>query len=149
LPSLAVMIGCALAVGWRPSAGVGHAALGFLLLQPFGFALGWIGALIGLLARSPQAADALSMLPAFLLGFVSNVFVDPARMPGWLRGAAEWNPMSTVVVAARRLFGTDNATVTTTVWPQLHPILATVALTAAVLAVCAPIAVRLYTKRVR
>jgi ABC-2 type transport system permease protein len=70
-------------------------------------------------------------------------------MPGWLRGAAEWNPMSTVVVAARRLFGTDNATVTTTVWPQLHPILATVALTAAVLAVCAPIAVRLYTKRVR
>ena len=103
LPSLAVMIGCALAVGWRPHSALGSTVGAFALLSLFGFAMGWVGAAIGLLARSPQSADALSMVPTFLLGFISNVFVDPARMPIWLRVIADWNPMSAVVAAAREL----------------------------------------------
>jgi hypothetical protein len=54
---------------------------GFALLALFGFAMSWVGALTGMLVRSPQAADGLSMLPAFVLGFVSNVFVPPAGLP--------------------------------------------------------------------
>jgi ABC-2 type transport system permease protein len=101
LPGLVVMISCGLLVGWRPEAGLGHAVAGFALLSLFGFAMSWIGALIGMVARSPQSADGLSMLPAFLLGFVSNVFVPTAGMPTWLRVFAEWNPVSAVVAAAR------------------------------------------------
>jgi hypothetical protein len=88
LPSLAVMIGCGLAVGWRPHGGLGSTIGAFALLSLFGFAMGWVGAAIGLLARSPQSADALSMVPAFLLGFISNVFVDPPACrlgSGWPR----------------------------------------------------------------
>jgi ABC transporter DrrB family efflux protein len=147
LPSLIVMIGCGLAVGWRAHAGVGNAVLGFLLLQLFGFAIAWIGVVIGLIARSTEAAQALSGMPTFLLGFVSNVFVDPARMPTVLRVVADWNPMSTVVVAARHLFGTSQPA--SDVWPQAHPIIATIVMCGAVIAICAPIAVRLYTTRVR
>jgi ABC-type multidrug transport system permease subunit len=136
-------------VGWRPEAGLGDAALAFLLLQLFGFAMGWVGVLVGLLVRSPEAADGISMLPAFLLGFVSNVFVDPERMPVWLRTVAEWNPMSAVVAASRKLFGTAQGAATRGVWPLAHPVITTVAVTALVLAVCAPLAVRRYARMAR
>jgi ABC-type multidrug transport system permease subunit len=65
------------------------------------------GTVIGLYARSTQAADVLSTVPSFVLGFVSNVFVNTANMPAWLRAFANWNPMSAVVAAARSLFGTS------------------------------------------
>jgi ABC-type multidrug transport system permease subunit len=41
----------------------------------------------------------------FPIGFLANVFVSPATMPGWLGAVAEWNPLSATVSAARELFG--------------------------------------------
>jgi ABC-2 type transport system permease protein len=149
LPSLAVMIGCGLLVGWRPEAGLGHTVAGFALLWLFGFAMSWIGALIGMVARSPQSADALSMLPAFLLGFVSNVFVPTAGMPSWLRVFAEWNPVSTVVAAARQLFGNTAAGPASGAWPLQHPVPVTIGMTVLMLAVLIPVSVRLYSRRAR
>jgi ABC-2 type transport system permease protein len=146
LPSLAVMIGCALAVGWRPEAGLGDAALAFLLLQLFGFSMAWVGVVIGLYAKGPQAADTIAMLPAFLLGFLSNVFVDPARMPSWLQPFARWNPMSAVVASARQLFGTTQGATVHGVWPLAHPILTTIGMSVLFLAVCVPVGVRRYTR---
>lgn len=146
LPSLAVMIGCALAVGWRPGAGVGDSALGFLLLQLFAFSMAWIGVLIGLYAKGPQAADGISMLPAFVLGFLSNVFVDPARMPDWLRPFAQWNPMSAVVASSRTLFGTTQGAPVHGVWPLEHPIVTTIAMSVLILAICVPLGVRRYNR---
>lgn len=146
LPSLAVMITCALVVGWRPGAGLGHAVAGFALLSLFGFAMSWVGALIGMLARSPQAADGLSMLPAFVLGFVSNVFVPTAGLPTWLRVVAEWNPLSAVVAAARQLFGTPQGG-TAGVWTLQHPVVTTLAMGMVLLAVLVPVTVRRYVRR--
>ena len=146
LPSLAVMITCALAVGWRPEAGIGDAVLGFVLLQLFAFSMAWIGVVIGLYARSPQAADAISMAPAFLLGFLSNVFVDPARMPSWLRPFAQWNPMSAVVGSARTLFGTTQGVPVHGVWPLEHPIATTIVMSALILSACVPVSVRRYVR---
>ena len=146
LPSLAVMIACALAVGWRPEAGIGDAVLGFVLVQLFAFSMAWIGVVIGLYARSPQAADAISMAPAFLLGFLSNVFVDPARMPSWLRPFAQWNPLSAVVGSARTLFGTTQGVPVHGVWPLQHPIAATILMSVLILSVCVPVGVRRYVR---
>jgi ABC-2 type transport system permease protein len=146
LPSLAVMITCALIVGWRPDAGLASAVAGFALLSLFGFAMSWVGALIGMLARGPQAADALSMLPAFVLGFVSNVFVPTAGLPAWLRVVAEWNPLSAVVVAARQLFGTPEGG-RAGVWTLQHPVLTTLGMGLALLAVLVPVTVRRYVRR--
>jgi ABC-2 type transport system permease protein len=149
LPGLVVMISCGLLVGWRAEAGLGHAVAGFALLSLFGFAMSWIGALIGMVARSPQSADGLSMLPAFLLGFVSNVFVPTAGMPSWLRVFAEWNPVSAVVAAARQLFGNAQASQVSGVWPLEHAVPVTIGMSVLLLAVLIPVTVRLYARRAR
>ena len=146
LPSLAVMITCALIVGWRPEAGVPSAVAGFALLSLFGFAMSWVGALVGMHARSPQAADALSMLPAFVLGFVSNVFVPTAGLPAWLRVVAEWNPLSAVVGAARQMFGIPQGG-PAQVWTLEHPVVTTLAMGLVLLVVLIPVTVRRYTRR--
>jgi ABC-2 type transport system permease protein len=147
LPSLGVMIGCALLVGWRPDAGLASAVAGFAMLALFGFSMSWIGALLGMIARSPQSADALSMLPAFLLGFVSNVFVPIGGLPAWLRVFAEWNPLSAVVAAARQMFGTPQAA-TGGSWPLQHPVPVTIGMGVLLLALLIPVTVRRYSRPV-
>jgi ABC-2 type transport system permease protein len=149
LPALAVMISCALIVGWRAEAGLGRAVMGFLLLQLFGFAMSWVGIWLGMVARSTQSADTLSMLPAFLLGFISNVFVPTQDMPTWLRVVAEWNPLSAVVAAARQLFGTTQGGAVPDVWSLQHPIPTTLGMGLLLLAIFIPLSVRLYTRRSR
>lgn len=149
LPSFFVMIGCAVIVGWRPEAGLGRAVLGFLMLMVFGFAMAWVGVWLGMIARSPQAADVLSMLPAFLLGFISNVFVPTQGMPAWLRVVAQWNPLSAVVAAARELFGSTQGGAEPHVWSLQHPVPTTLAMAVVLLAILIPVSVRMYTYRAR
>ncbi|GGS94465.1 ABC transporter permease [Nonomuraea spiralis] len=94
---------CGLAVGWRPATAQG--ALGAVaLLLLLRFALLWAGVYLGLLARDPGAAVAIQTME-FPIGFLSNAFVAPATMPGWLGAISEWNPLSSTVAAARELFG--------------------------------------------
>ncbi|MFI7695894.1 ABC transporter permease [Nonomuraea sp. NPDC049655] len=94
---------CGLAVGWRPaSAGGALGAIGLLLLLRF--ALLWAGMYLGLLTREPGAVVAIQTLE-FPIGFLSNAFVAPGTMPGWLGAISEWNPLSSTVAAARQLFG--------------------------------------------
>ena len=45
----------------------------------------------------------VSMLVLFPLTFLSNVFVDPSTMPGWLQAFVEVNPISLLVTATRQL----------------------------------------------
>jgi len=149
LPSLVVMICCGLAVGWRAENGLGAAVAGFALLALFGFAMGWVGSVIGLYAKSPQSADVFAMVPAFLLGFVSNVFVNTANMPAWLRAFANWNPMSAVVAAARSLFGTTQGVPEPSVWSLQHPVMTTLGMSVLLLGVMVPLAVRRYSRAVR
>ena len=149
LPSLAVMICCALVVGWRAENGLASAVAGFALLALFGFAMGWVGSVIGLYAQSPQSADVFAMVPAFLLGFVSNVFVNTANMPAWLRVFANWNPMSAVVAAARTLFGTSQGVPGPPVWSLQHPVVTTVGMSVILLGVMVPLAVRRYSRIAR
>jgi len=149
LPALVVMVSCGLIVGWRPEAGIARAVAAFAILQLFGFAMAWVGALIGMAARSPQSADVLSMLPSFLLGFISNVFVPTTNMPAWLRVVAEWNPLSTVVAASRQLFGTGEGGPVPDVFSLQHPVAVTIGMALVLLAVFIPLTVRIYTRRVR
>jgi len=144
LPAFVIMIGCALMVGWRPHAGIGNAVAGFALLMLFGQACAWLGAYIGVLARSTQAAETLAMLPTFLLGFVSNVFVDTSRLPSWLRVMANWNPLSALVAASRKLFGNEAGPAPSGVWTLQHPIVASLLLSVLMLGLFVPLALRRY-----
>ncbi len=149
LPSTAVMITCALVVGWRAENGLGDAVAGFAVLALFGFAMGWVGVVIGLYVKSPQSADVFAMVPSFLLGFVSNVFVNTANMPAWLRVFANWNPMSAVVVASRTLFGTSQGVPEPSVWSLQHPVVTTLGMSVILLGVMVPLGLRRYSRAVR
>ncbi|TQJ87037.1 ABC transporter permease [Streptomyces sp. SLBN-31] len=131
-----------LAVGWRVEGGVFEAvgAVGLLLL--FRFAATWIGIFLGLLTRNEEAAGQLGGA-TFLLPLLSSAYIPTAGLPGWLRTAAEWNPISAVATALRDLFG--NAPVPTGgAWPVTHPIAGSLAWCLVLIAVFMPLAVRRY-----
>ncbi|MFE0522663.1 ABC transporter permease [Streptomyces sp. NPDC058954] len=131
-----------LAVGWRVEGGVLEAvgALGLLLL--FRFATTWIGIFLGLLTRNEEAAGQLGGA-TFLLPLLSSAYIPTDGLPGWLRTAAEWNPISAVATALRDLFG--NAPVPTDgAWPVTHPIAGSLAWCLVLTGVFMPLAVRRY-----
>ncbi|NED85726.1 ABC transporter permease [Streptomyces sp. SID11233] len=103
--TLAVTSLCGLLVGWRITGSVADAVLAYLLVLLFAFAMSWVGAAIGLLARSVEVAQSAGLIWLFPVTFVSSAFVSTHTMPGPLRSVAEWNPVSATATAVRGLFG--------------------------------------------
>ncbi|WP_329135874.1 ABC transporter permease [Streptomyces sp. NBC_01476] len=130
-------------VGWRIHHGVPKMLGAFLLLLLLGYAFSWIGALIGLTVRTPEAATSGGLIWLFPVTFVSNAFVDPSGMTPWLRHVAEWNPFSATVQACRVLFGNPGA-VQSSAWPMEHPVWASLAWSVVIIAVFRTLAVRKY-----
>jgi len=97
---------------------VGEAIGGYAIVLLFSFAMSWIAATIGLAVRSVEVAQAAGLIWLFPVTFVSNVFVPLSSMPSWLQPIAEWNPVSTVALAIRTLFGNVPAGVA----PGRHPV---------------------------
>ncbi len=143
--SLAVMAGCGLAVGWRIHDGAPRAIGGFALLLLFGFAMSWVGAYFGLVAKSLQAAQSLPMIWLFPVVFVSNAFVPTQSMPEPLETVAEWNPVTAVAAGARELWGNPNPFSGEGSFPAEHPVLLSVLYSLAILL----IALTLCTRRMR
>ncbi|MER6913718.1 ABC transporter permease [Streptomyces sp. NPDC000594] len=143
--TLIVLAGVALLVGWRTHTSFGEVLLGFLLLLLLGYAFSWIGALIGLSVRTPEAATSGGLIWLFPLTFISNAFVDPSQMPSFLRHVAEWNPFSATVQACRRLFGNfPPGYETPDAWPLQNPVLASILWSVLILVVFRTLAVRKY-----
>ncbi|RIJ71229.1 ABC transporter permease [Nakamurella silvestris] len=138
---LAVLVGAGLALGWRWHNDLGSAGAAFGLLLLLRFAVLWIGVYIGLLARSPEALSPVQIL-IWPLGFLSNVFVRPESMPGWLGALATWNPLSATAAAARELFGNPGWGGDT--WPAQHAVLMAVLWPLVIIAVFLPLSVRAY-----
>ena len=77
------------------------AGIGLLLV--FALSLSWAWTTLGLVMRTPQAVMSTATVVLFPLTLASNVFVDPATMPGWLRAFVTVNPVSHLVDAERGL----------------------------------------------
>ena len=71
-----VLIVVAVLVGWRIHNGVPKAIAAFALLLLLGYAFSWIGALIGLSVRTPEAATSGGLIWLFPVTFVSIAFVS-------------------------------------------------------------------------
>ena len=142
-----VVAGVGLAIGWRIHSSVADAAAAFGLALLFGYAFTWLGAFLGMILRSPEAAQQMGFVLFLPLTFVSNAFVPTQGMPGWLQPIAEWNPMSALAAAARSLFGNPNPAASVQAWPMQHPELAVIGWSAVLLAVFAPLAVHLYRRK--
>ena len=145
--TLLVLAIVALIVGWRTGSAdptnAGRILAGFGLLLLLGYAFTWIGALIGLSVRTPEAATSGGIIWLFPVTFVSNAFVDSSQMTPWLRHIAEWNPFSATVQACRELFGNPGV-VQSDAWPMQHPVWASVMWSVLIVAVFRTLAVRKY-----
>jgi len=101
---LAIMLAVGILVGFRFSTSVGEVVLGLVLVLFIGYAFSWVFAFLGLVAKSPESANAYGFTVLFPLTFVSSAFVPVASMPSWLQPIAENNPFTIMVNAARALF---------------------------------------------
>lgn len=100
--SLAVVIGVALLIGFRPTADlVGWiAAIGVLAMITL--ALTWLTVALGLASKNVEAASNLPM-PLMLLPFLGSGFVPTDSMPVGLRWFAEYQPFTSVIETLRGL----------------------------------------------
>ena len=136
-------------VGWRPSTGFAKIGLGFLFLLFFGYALSWIGALVGLSAKDFRVVQNVSFLVTFPLTFLSNAFAPTTGMPKALQWFAELNPVSTMVAACRELFGLENQFgVTAGTYPSEHPLVTSLFYIILIMLIFVPLALRKYRKSV-
>ncbi|MGW3213302.1 ABC transporter permease [Streptomyces parvus] len=99
----AVMLSIGMLIGFRPEGGVLGVLAGVALLIVFSFAFSWIWTMFGLLLRSEKSVMGVSMMVIFPLTFLSNVFVDPKTMPGWLQAFVNNSPVTHLSTAVREL----------------------------------------------
>jgi ABC-2 type transport system permease protein len=142
---LAVMGIAGYAVGWRPSGGLLNIALGFLFLLLFGYALSWVGVLVGLSAKDARVVQNVSFIVTFPLTFLSNAFAPTTGMPRALQYFAEWNPVSTMVAACRELFGLENQFgATAGSFPSENPLITSLFYMVVIMVIFIPLSLRKY-----
>lgn len=145
--SLVIMSLTGLLVGWRIRGSVVDAIAGFALLLLFAYAFSWVMALVGLLVPSQEVVNNASFLVLFPLTFIANTFVPSDNLPGPLRIFAEWNPISSVTLATRDLFGNiPIGTPEPTAWPLQNPVIYSLIWVAIIIAVFAPLTVAQYRR---
>lgn len=118
LLGMAVVIGIAIAIGFRPNATAGEwlAAAGLLTL--FVVAITWLSVALGLKSPTPEAASNAPM-PLVLLPFLGSGFVPTGSMPTVLRWFAEYQPFTPIMETVRGLLlGTPigNSAAIATAW---------------------------------
>jgi ABC-2 type transport system permease protein len=147
---IALMSLCGLAIGWRIRDGLAAAALGYLLLVAFAFAMIWVGVLLGSLVSTPEGVQGIGFGVLFPVTFMASTFVPTETMPAALRTIAEWNPVTALANSARLQFGNPMAEVAPgDPWSIAHPVAYSVIWIVLIVAVCAPLAVRTYQRSVQ
>jgi len=142
-----VMSVCGLIVGWRIHTDAAHAVAGFALLFAFGYAMSWISATIGLSVKSVEVAQSAGFIWLFPLTFLSNAFIPTDTLPDWLQKVADWNPISSIVLALRDLWGNSAVGAQRgSGYPAEHPIQLAVLWIVAILVVFLPLSVSKYRR---
>jgi ABC-2 type transport system permease protein len=96
-----MVLGLGFILGFRPGAGAVGVLLALALVLVLAFALSWIWMVVGMIVETPESVMTSSFLFLFPLTFVSNIFVDPATMPGWLQTIVAANPVTHLTNASR------------------------------------------------
>ncbi|MGN9847083.1 ABC transporter permease [Nonomuraea sp. H19] len=147
--SIVTMALVGLLVGWRIHTSPLEAALGFLVLLLFAYAFSWVTATVALALRTPEVFNNVATIVSLPLVFLSNAFVDSARLPGPLKVIAEWSPVSTLIQGTRELFGNTSAAMPVpSAWPLQHAVPASILWSLVLLVVFVPLATRLYKRAV-
>lgn len=126
-------------MGYRPEGGLSFVAIAALLVIVCSWAISWIFAFLGVVARTASSVQGIAMIILFPLTFLSNAFVPVDTMPDWLQRFVHVNPISHLVSAVREL-ANDGAI-------GEHFLSALIG-AAAIVAVFAPLTVRSYKRRI-
>lgn len=132
-------------VGWRIDNGLLNAIWAYALLLLFAYTVAWVGAWIGLYMPNPETANTAGLVWLFPLTFLSNAFVPINSLPGPLQTIAAWNPVSTVVLSARELFGNPTG-IQPDYWPLQNAEAYTLISCVVVIVVFSALAVRRYRR---
>lgn len=132
-----LMTGVGLLVGFRITHGLVPVVVVVAMAVAFGTAFSWISAVIGLLARDVEAAQAAGFVWILPITFASSAFVPIPSMPGWLQAFSKADPVSISVGAMRALL---------TGGPAATQIYESIGWVVAILAVCVPLTLALYRR---
>jgi len=132
-----IVVTLGLIMGFSAGGGVAGVLAAIGLIIVFAFGLSWVFTTVGLVLRSPSAVLNTGFMVLFPLVFLSNIFVEPSTLPGWLESFVSVNPISHVVTATRDLMEGGAAA---------GDVALVVAEAAVLSAVFAPLTVRLYRR---
>lgn len=135
----AIVVGLGLAMGYRPDGGVLGVLAAVALVIAFGISLSLVWSTLALVIHDPAVVLSIANAVLMPLSFASSVFVQPSTMPGWLQAVVEVNPLSHVATASRDLMNSTGDTAGAVAW--------SLAATAVLTLVFAPITLRLYSKQ--
>ena len=102
--SMLILTVTGLAIGFSFQASVPHVLAGVVLALTFGYAFSWVFAYLGLLVKTPEAANSAGFIAVFPLTFISSAFVPGQTLPTPLRQFADVNPFTIVVNELRYLW---------------------------------------------
>jgi len=125
-------------MGYRPAGGLLAVIGAALLVIVCSWAVSWIFAFLGVMARTASSVQGISMLVLFPLTFLSNAYVPVDTLPSWLGWFANINPVSHLVTAVREL--ANNGAIGGDLWASLLG-------AAVIVAVFAPLTVRAYMRK--
>jgi len=122
-----IIIGVAVAMGFRPQAGFFDWILITVVLILFMLAITWIGVVGGLIAKTPESTTTI-LFVLFLLPFLSTGFVPAEALSGGLRWFVANQPMTPIIETIRSLMlGVpipENALMLALIWSIVFTILA-------------------------
>jgi ABC-2 type transport system permease protein len=134
-----IIVSIGLGLGWRPhlSIATGFELVGLVLLGLFAFT--WFGVLLGMIVRSSDAMQGLGFAIVFPLSFLAGTFVPISGMKTVPRVIGEWDPLSALVAAVRKVC---QGTPAHGSWQLDHPVPAMIGWCVLIIAICVPLALR-------
>ncbi|HET7235427.1 MAG TPA: ABC transporter permease [Actinomycetota bacterium] len=137
--SILIITGFAMVLGFRFEGGTAGALGAVALVTAWGLTMCWPMAFIGITARTTESVNTWGFMIILPLTFASTAFVPAESMPGWLQAFVEWNPVTSVIDAARGLMLGGAVT---------EPLTRAVVWMVVIQAVFAPLAILRYRRRV-
>jgi ABC transporter DrrB family efflux protein len=125
------------AVGFRVHTSAPEFLAGIALLLLFAYVLSWVFVSVGMAVGDPESAQAAAFPIMAPLVFASSAFVPVETMPSWLQTFAAHQPVSVTASAVRALMLGG---------PLPSALLHALGWCAAIIAVCAPLAIWRYRR---
>lgn len=132
------IVAVGLVFGLRPAGGILGVAAGIGLVLVVAFAISWVWTAVGLMVSDERTVTSISMAVLFPLCFVSNILVDPATLPGWLRAVVQLSPITNTVTSVRTFFAGA---------PDLTAVAVTLGYAVVIMAIFGALTMRAYNRR--